>query len=373
MIQDHNLKIPEQDYRDLDYPSYSMLASISKQGIDVVNGVKNKGFILKFGSLVDDMCFDTSVLSTKYYAGQAPKNPTKNVKDIVDIVLLAINAPIGSNNTTSGLLGSKRVQTVTDDLDNYDLAIVAAANKVGVYKNYTEDKLLNTVKTAGQEYFKDRLSARGKILIKPEMWSHAYQTAETLITHPFSSKYFDHQQHGVEIIYQYKFVTTVNGVKTKGMLDIVMVDHNEKKIYPIDLKTGEPPVELFNEVILMHKYYIQGALYKEALMNIAANDPDLDGYTVEEFEFLYISKVNPFKPIVWIMPEELHSASMNGFEDRFGFKHRGVLDLLDSYYECKDGRYCEYEKEVYQNEGRVMLEGMIKYENTKTQDWDCFK
>ena len=364
MINDHNLQIPEQEYRDLELPSYSMLASISKHGVDVVNGVKSGGFVLKFGSLVDDMCFNTTVLNSKYYAGAAPSNPTKNVKDIIDSLLDTITAPIGQNNVTTGLLGNKRGQIVTDSLDDYQQQICDIATSLGVYKSYTINKTMESVKK-GEAYFKDRLLSRGKILIKPEMWDKAYDTAQTLITHPFSSKYFDHTVSGVEIIYQYKFLAEVRGVKCKGMLDCVLIDHNEKKIYPVDLKTGESPAEKFNEVILLHKYYIQGALYKEALRNIVANDPDLKGYSVEEFEFLYISKLNPYKPVVWVMPESLHCNAMNGFVDVFGYEHRGVGDLLNDYYNCKDGRYCDYTQEVYENEGRIMLEGIVDERNEK--------
>jgi len=368
MIQDHDLNIPIEEYRDLELPSYSMIASISKHGVDVVNGIKTGGFVLKFGSLVDDMCFEPLTLSSKYYAGDSPKNPTTNVKNIIDALLETIDAPIGSVNNTQGLLGGKRAQTVTDNLDDYHQQICDIADSLGVYKSYTTSKKIQTVKEAGQEYFKDRLNARGKILIKPEMWALAYETAQTLITHDFSSKYFDQTQQGIELIYQYKFIAEVRGLKCKGMLDCVRIDHNEKKIYPVDLKTGESPAEKFNEVILIHKYYIQGALYKEALMNIVANDPDLKGYTVEDFEFLYISKMNPYKPVVWVMPEELHFHAMNGFTDVFGYVHRGVGDLLDDYYNCKEGRYCEYLQEVYENEGRIMLDGIVNNESTKEQN-----
>tara|TARA_R110000772_G_scaffold62137_5_gene139668 strand:- start:4249 stop:5367 length:1119 start_codon:yes stop_codon:yes gene_type:complete len=370
MIQDHNLNVPEQEYRDLELPSYSMIASISKHGVDVVNGIKTGGFVLKFGSLVDDMVFNTTVLNSKYYAGQAPKNPTTNVKNIVDLVLDSIDSPVGSVNTTQSLLGSKRSQTVTDKLEDYNSDIESAALKLGVYQNYTRSKMLKTVIDAGQEYFKDRLHARGKILIKPEMWALAYETAQTLITHSFSSKYFDQNQPGIELIYQYKFIAEVRGFKCKGMLDCVMIDHNEKKIYPIDLKTGESPAEKFNEVILIHKYYIQGALYKEALMDIMSKDPDLKGYQLQEFEFLYISKMNPYKPVVWVMPNSLHEHAMKGFVDVFGYEHRGVNDLLEDYYNCKEGRYCEYLQEVYENEGRIMLDGIVNNESTKEQNRD---
>jgi hypothetical protein len=358
MIEDHNLSIPEKEYRDLPLPSYSMLASISKFGVDVVNGIKQGGMILKFGSLVDDMCFDRSVLTQKYYAGQAVKNPTTNVKNIIDALLETIQAPIGEGNSTTGLLGSKKTQVVTDDLHDYEKQIVSIAASLGVYKNYHINKLMTSVMT-GQEYFKDRLTARGKILIKPEMWAKAFDTANTLMTHEFSEKYFDHSIPGIDIYYQYKFIADVDGQTCKGMLDCVMIDHNTKKIYPVDLKTGEAPAEKFNEVILHHKYYIQGALYREALEEIVHRDPDLAGYTVEEFEFLYISKLNPYKPVIWVMPEKLHQSAMDGFTDVFGYTHRGVKDLLNDYYDCKSGMYCDYLQEVYNNEGRIMLEGIV--------------
>jgi hypothetical protein len=364
MIKDHDLSIPVNEYRDLELPSYSMLASISKHGVDVVNGIKSGGFVLKFGSLVDDMCFEPLSLSNKYYTGKSVKNPTTNVKNIIDALLDTINSPIGAFNSTSGILGGKKSQIVTDNLDDYKQQICDIATSLGVYKSYTVIKTLETVKT-GQDYFKDKLRARGKMLIKPEMWALAYETAQTLITHDFSSKYFDQNQNGVELIYQYKFIAEVSGVQCKGMLDCVMIDHNEKKIYPVDLKTGESPAEKFNEVILIHKYYIQGALYREALRDIVSNDPDLVGYTVEEFEFIYISKMNPYKPVIWVMPEELHVNAMNGFTDVFGYEHRGVTNLLEDYYNCKDGRYCEYLQDVYENEGRIMLDGIVKNEYSK--------
>lgn len=360
MIQDHNIKIPEQEYRDLDIPSYSMLSAISKQGIDIVEGVKVGHFNLIFGSLVDDMCFEPLILKDKYYAGVAPKSPTPNIKKILDKVLSDIIGNEGDDYEQEGLLGKKKQMIVSSDIEMYKSEIIRAAIDLKLYPKYTTDKVEKTVCKGGAEYFEDNILARGKQLVKPEMWAKAFQTAETLITHPFSSKYFDHDQKGIEIIYQYKFVTKVYGKKVKGMLDCVLIDHNSKIIYPVDLKTGEAPAECFDEVILLHKYYLQGALYRAALMNIVKNDPDLKGYGVAEFEFLYISKLNPYKPLIWIMTEKFHSQAFNGFVDRYGFKHKGVYELIDEYYACKEGRYCQYTEEQYDNEGRIMLDDLVK-------------
>ena len=106
----------------------------------------------------------------------------------------------------------------------------------------------------------------------------------------------------------------------------------------------------------MHGYYIQASLYKEALRYIVSNDFELDGYTVENFEFLYISKDNVNKPIVWVVSEKIHKASLNGFIDTYGIKHKGVHGLLKEYTDCKQGMYCEYTEDVYKNEGRIMFD-----------------
>lgn len=362
MIQDHNLKISEQEYRDLDLPSYSMLSSISKNGIDVVEGTINGVFELKFGSLVDDMCFNTDILSEKYYAGKAPKNPTTNVKKIVDYILDSIENNKSDEITTTSILGKKKTKKITNNLKNYVTEAREAANFHNIYGAYSNKKLMETIVDKGQTYFEDKMSSKGKVFIKPEMWNKAYATATTLVTHPFSRKYFDHEVNGIEIIYQYKFVAEVNGRKVKGMLDCVYVDHNNKKIIPVDLKTGEFPVIKFKDAFLGYGYYIQGALYKEGLKSIVANDPDLKGYTVEDFEFLYISKQNEYKPLVWVMGDNLHQAALKGFKDTYNYKHKGVYDLLEDYYGCKEGRNCQYVKEVYDNDGRMMLNDVIAYD-----------
>jgi hypothetical protein len=353
MISDHNLPIQERAYRDLNYPSYSMLAAIAKHGLEVVMGVKNMAFNLIFGSLVDDLCFEPGIVREKYYEGQIAKSPSGHPKKIVDELLTRLE----SNMTTNPFVKIKLPSTA---LKNYKTEICAIAKQQKVYGAYTDDKIMQAVLKAARLYFKGRLESKGKIFVNKDMWAKAIVTAHTLKTHPFSKKYFDRSLPHIEIFYQYKFIVEVCGEKTKGMLDCVLVDHKAKIIYPVDLKTGEAPVEHFDQVMLTHKYYIQAALYRSALQNIVAKDPDLDGYKVAEFEFLYISKENEVKPLIWVVPEELHEASMNGFFDVYGFAHKGVKELLKYYYDCKRGNHCIYDKELTRDKGRVMLDNIVR-------------
>lgn len=353
MFRDHNLQIPEQDYRDLDHPSYSMLAAIAKHGIEVMTGVKNMMFNLIFGSLVDDLCFEPSIVKEKYYEGKIPKSPSGHPKAIVDILIQGLE----SNQTKNPFV---KIKLPSTKLLSYKPLLKSIATQINAYKAYNEEKVYEAVNKAAGLYFKGKLESKGKIFVNSEMWAKAIMTAHTLKTHPFSKKYFDHSDPEIEIFYQYKFVVEVEGEMTKGMLDCVVADHRKKIIYPVDLKTGEAEVSQFGQIMLAHKYYIQAGLYRTALINIVANDPDLVGYKVAEFEFLYISKENVYKPLIFVVPETLHQGAMDGFIDVHGYKHIGVKELIGQYYDCKRGNHCLYGVELTQKRGRVMLNNIIR-------------
>jgi len=357
-IQDHNLKLTEQQYRDLDLPSYSMLSAIQSQGLDVVGGVK-QSFNFKFGSLVDMMCFEPHKVDDTFYQGTSQKPPTTNVKNICDLIMQELDGNVGDEAEITSPLGRRKKMKISNNLDHYHKEILQAAIKLKVYKNYSDDKTINTVVSAGKKYFKDRMTSRGKILIKPEMWQQAAHTAATLIQHPYTAKYFATGIPDVDIIYQYKFDTIVDGKRCKGMLDCLVVNHNAKLIFPVDLKTGEEPCKSFPFLYTSHKYYIQGGLYREALKTIVSNDFELMGYDVRPFEFVYISKLNPNKPMRFLVTDDMHEEALRGFTDRHGFYYEGVFPLLEDYYYSKNNNNAEYSLEEANNKGLVEMDSKL--------------
>ena len=83
------------------------------------------------------------------------------------------------------------------------------------------------------------------------------------------------------------------------------------------------------------------------------------GYTVNDFEFVYISKVNPYKPLVFVVPDKMHLAAMEGFTDRYGYKYKGVKQLLEEYYSCTERGFCDYTEEEELAKGRVIMNDII--------------
>ena len=355
MIEDLNLSMTEGNYRDLDVPSYSMLSSISKQGLDVVGGVK-QSFNLKFGSLVDCMCFEPHRVDELFTRGSSTKTPTQNVRVICDAILDVIHKPKNSENN---LPFSRKSPKIVVTLSTYSAQIIAAAKALKVYTSYNDQKIVTTVVKAGSRYFKDKIESFGKTLIRNEMWVHAAETANTLITHPYTAKYFAKGLKDVQIFYQYKFDTKVNGRRVKGMLDCLVVNHKQNLILPIDLKTGESPCKEFPILYTMHRYYIQGALYREALKTIVDNDFELSGYTVKEFEFVYISKLNPGRPMRFLVSEDMHQLALNGFTDRHGVEYQGVHELIDLYYYSKENDNIDYTQDQVDNNGVMIMDSNV--------------
>lgn len=363
MIEDHNLSMTEGNYRDLEVPSYSMLSSISKQGLDVVGGVK-QSFNLKFGSLVDCMCFEPDRVDELFTRGSNAKPPTQNVRVICDAILQVINKPSTVPQTNSTFVRKAPKKVVT--LSSYSAQIIVAAKSLKVYTSYNDQRIVNTVVKAGSSYFKDKIESFGKTLIKNEMWEHAAITANTLITHKFTAKYFAKGLKDVQIFYQYKFDTKVNGRRVKGMLDCLVVNHKQNLILPIDLKTGESPCKDFPILYTMHRYYIQGALYREALKTIVDNDFELSGYTVKEFEFVYISKLNPGRPMRFVVSEDMHQLALNGFTDRHGVEYQGVYELIDLYYYSKENDNIDYTQEQIDSNGVMIMDSNVITGNNET-------
>lgn len=116
----------------------------------------------------------------------------------------------------------------------------------------------------------------------------------------------------------------------------------------------------------MHRYYIQGALYREALKTIVDNDFELSGYTVKEFEFVYISKLNPGRPMRFVVSEDMHQLALNGFTDRHGVEYQGVYELIDLYYYSKENDNIDYTQEQIDSNGVMIMDSNVITGNNET-------
>lgn len=296
------LNISEKEYRQLNYPSYSLLSGISKNGSSAMYGIREDiadkdGIII--GSLVDTILTD----------GGLPPN-----------LIIVDKKPTGKP------LGIIKILANRTDL--LDPEILSAKN------NKLIEEELNGFKYYESSTFRFRLNKLkqykkyAKALEDPTAFvASSYQVFEAKqLVNSINLKYshlFDENT-----LMQTKLIGECRGIKMKCMLDFIVIDHVNKIIKPYDLKTGiGPHYNFFEGGFLGWNYYLQASLYQSILKQEAAKlYPD---YTVDVFRFLYCGRKDKL-PIIYTVSPKWHDAGYNGFTYN-GVKYPGIHELVDDY------------------------------------------
>lgn len=133
-----------------------------------------------------------------------------------------------------------------------------------------------------------------------------------------------------QVINQLKLIFTLWGMKAKGMIDKVIIDHERRIIQPFDMKTTYS-VDTFMYNYLKYRYYIQSYVYHIGLHNWA-DENDLGGYEIKPMKFMVLDSNAVMDPII-------HTSTMdNLYQARDGFKvgtkvYKGVEELcLDIHW-----------------------------------------
>lgn len=122
---------------------------------------------------------------------------------------------------------------------------------------------------------------------------------------------------GYTIEYQKGILFEYNNVKCKALLDIVAINHDEKLIKPIDVKTTKERGYNFVSSVRRLRYDVQAYWYTMALQQAY---PD---YTIEPFLFIVLSKN---------LDESQSYVYSFDIESEAGTKTKDYIDQLMSYY-----------------------------------------
>jgi len=182
-----------------------------------------------------------------------------------------------------------------------DADIILAADAYEYQKNWKAPTRISKIRELGSTYYNFMKVNKGKILVSKHDAEDAQKCAEVLKTDSLTSKYFcDNAFSNVEHLYQLQFSIIDPEIKIgyKGMLDLVMIDHEKKIIYLCDLKTTRS-IYTFEDSFYKYRYYLQAAMYRNLLRTVIAEKcPELANYTIAPYRFIVISRSN-FKPVVF--------------------------------------------------------------------------
>lgn len=332
----------EKEYRTLNAVSYSFLKDLKQIGPKAILGVTEKDSTsgMTLGTLVDkmtsnadydwsedfiitdeylDLSGDTAVSQIIKYLNENPDYPTN------DDNILLLSEQLG---LLSGIKDrDKRAARILGDKFNSQFNILSESKK-------------------------------GKQIISQSDFELGMAMHLTLVTHQFTSRFF--QDFGWNyILTQVPIQFKINEVNCKSLLDRVIIDHLNKTIEPIDIKTGEEKSFLSN--FNRYEYYLQAAMYCLAVDQFKLQQ-GLDDYEVLPFKFIYISRNNPNLPLIYEMDEQFVLDHINGFINKYGEIEKGILQLIDDYSWYIANEVYDVKREIFEANGVIKLKNFNKRE-----------
>ena len=194
--------------------------------------------------------------------------------------------------------------------DSYELfsyipndAILSVINEVGWQKNWRDETRVRVLSERIAMYYNLIIQAGNKTVVDSNTYDRILKMVQALKTSPATQGYFadNDSMSPIGRYYQLKFRAKFEGVCYRCMMDLAVVDYEEKKIYPIDLKTSGHKEWDFQDSFEQWSYMIQARLYWRILKANMSNDPYFKDFTLEDFRFIVVNKES-LTPLVWEFP-----------------------------------------------------------------------
>lgn len=323
--------------------SYSRISDFDRNGPKALvekTSVDNEG--TKIGSLVDDLIFDKDNFNNKYHVTDTTE-PTATLGALTSIILKEFTE-IPSKEEVLKIIGDNGFWSSTKKEET-------------MIKNFDKPEFW--------DYLSDKFNAGEKAVVTLDRKVLADEIVSKLLTHPHSKDIFESEN---EMLTQLKFTIPYRGVKLRGIMDMVIIDHENKTIKGIDLKTGAGSATDFRSSFIKWRYYLQAAVYTIALTLLKEDESfsKYADYQVLPFEFLYIG-VGEKLPVTYVIDEFWVEAGLEGFKSSTGYEYKGLNQLIDEITFHWVNKIFDVSKEVYDNSGVLTFksEGLNVSSNSK--------
>lgn len=277
--------VNEEEYRSSSYASYSILSQFSREGPRVlahpIKGADTSA--TRFGSLVDYLLTSEENSEHKYIVFNKKLPPTKVIDIVEDIINSGLNLDCIEDEVLLLFINSGEYRN--------DLKL--DKNRINKFREEATP-YFNTI----YEYYPNK---KYKVVEKEEL-DRALNVAQTFKQCPYTAEYFTKEHDSMEILYQTKFKLEDSNVRC--MFDMLKVDHNNKIIIPIDIKTTSSREEDFIGSVIKWRYDIQAELYTYILKKKCSEDKYFSQFRVLPFTFIVANRDYP-SPLAWIYDKSI--------------------------------------------------------------------
>lgn len=279
--------VTEQVYRADPALSYSTLARYEREGFDKLDSLFDQISTpsLTQGSMVDALITGgEEEFNDRFYVADFPSLGDKE-QQIADLLFDS------HHETCAGFSAIPKAD------------IIAAANQVVYYKNYTDPVRVKKLTEACSQYYNLKYLAGDKEIVSANTYAKVIAMVNALKESASTARYFmpDEPFSNVKRYYQLKFKATLEGIDYRIMMDESIVDYEHKKILPIDLKTSFHTEWEFEESFKHWLYVIQSRLYWRVLRDNLDRDPYFKDFELLNYRFIVVNR-ETLTPLVWEFP-----------------------------------------------------------------------
>lgn len=327
--------INESDYRKIDKLSYSDLKNYDTNRIKFY-----KTRILGEKEVIDsDYIRMGNIIDVK-------KTDNDNFDNY--FVITTANKPTGQLLTFTEFLfklkvDDEKAEKEADQLYEEAYKLLEESNggkvrdKLETFKKNFNDK--------AAEYFAELVKSLGKTVITLDEAT----MADAIIKKLDSTKALNRKG---EIISKFPIMFDLNGRDMKCEVDEMVIDHDNKIIYPYDYKVTNFIESFVWDCYLKLKYYLQASLYKFAIQRWAIeNHP---GYKVENMAFKVLDYNNYCDPLLYQTTDKHYDLGFSGFYAGASYK-KGINQILKEIDESIEMDNWGISPENYQNNNIVLI------------------
>lgn len=329
MQDEKNLTFPE-NVENTKIPislSYSRLSDFDRNGPKaLVERSIETSYAMNYGAIVDSLVLPVvgKSLEDEFIISDLEK-PTATSGRLVDAILMNCN------------------EVPTDD------QLLELCELSDFWKVYSPEKVLETIRNNRVlDYVDIELNKGDKTIIDSKTYLEARTTADILQSHMYSKDIINSPH---ESINQFMLSFVYRDILFRGHIDKVIINHEDKTIQVVDLKTGKDSYKRFRSSLLKFRYYMQLAIYTLG-MEAVKEDLGYGDYEVLPFKFLYIGRSERI-PIVF-NTEGILDKAINGFSFN-GYRYRGIDEVIDNIIWHFDNNIFDLEMEVIENNGNLPL------------------
>lgn len=286
-LRDISWNVDEPTYRQDPALSYSTLSRYETLGFAGLDKLYEKveSPSLTFGSCVDCLITDDErAFNERFMVSDLPKI-SSTAEPIIKEVF------------------EKYHNSYTDINDIPESQLMPVLSQMG-YKgntNWGTKAKCDAIRKEGASYYQTMFMAKGREILSQDTYNRVYACVRALKDSPQTKWAFSENNpfDNIERLYQLKFKTSLNGIDYRCMADEIIVNHETRKIIPIDLKTSSSREYDFHRSFLRWHYQIQARLYWRILRKVMDEDPVYREYALSNWRFIVVNSVDNPNPLIW--------------------------------------------------------------------------